>query len=219
LTHYNSVGLHYRMTEELHAADGDDRNRQPRGDRRRQQILDAAVELFAAKGYRGTGVVQLAKRVGMTDTGVLYYFGSKDRLLREVVAERQPYPFPNVDDGVTLRQLRDVGRHGAQTPLLVRLFAVLGAESLNPDEPLHDYFVRRYDAGRAFARRVLEADRDRDLIRDDIDIDQIATEIIAVGLGMEIMWLADPDSIDLAAAGEAFIDRLVDELAPRDHEA
>jgi hypothetical protein len=53
-------------------ANGDDRNRQPRGTRRRQQILDAAVELLAAKGYRATGVTGLAERVGLTAPGVLY---------------------------------------------------------------------------------------------------------------------------------------------------
>ena len=69
-------------------AGADTRNRQRRGDARRQQILDAAVALFAAQGYRGTGVAALADRVGMTATGLLYYFGSKERLLAEVVAER-----------------------------------------------------------------------------------------------------------------------------------
>src|ERR1700691_3875650 len=34
----------------------DVRSPQPRGDLRRQQILDAAVELFAGKGYCSTGV-------------------------------------------------------------------------------------------------------------------------------------------------------------------
>ena len=64
------------------------RKQQPRGELRRQQILDAAVELFSAKGYRGTGLAALAERVGVTATGILYYFGTKERMLQEVVAER-----------------------------------------------------------------------------------------------------------------------------------
>ena len=76
------------VSQIVRAAGADDRTRQARGDLRRQQILDAAVELFATKGYRGAGVAALAERVGMTATGLLYYFGSKERLLQEVVAER-----------------------------------------------------------------------------------------------------------------------------------
>ncbi len=52
-------------------AGADERTRQPRGDLRRQQIIDAAVELVASKGSRGTGVAALAERVGTTATGLL----------------------------------------------------------------------------------------------------------------------------------------------------
>lgn len=52
-------------------AKADDRRRQTRGDARRQQILDAAVELFSAKGYRSTGLAELADTVGMTHPGLL----------------------------------------------------------------------------------------------------------------------------------------------------
>ena len=60
-------------------------NRETKREARRQAILDAAVELFARRGYRGTGVAALGKRVGMTATGLLYYFGSKERLLTEAL--------------------------------------------------------------------------------------------------------------------------------------
>src|ERR1700684_4158124 len=140
-------------------AGGDARNRQPRGDRRRQQILDAAVALFGAKGYRGTGVAALAERVGMTATGMLYYFGTKERLLREVVAERDR--MDAIDPGaaspldLTLSNLRDIGRHNGETATLTRLYLVLGIESLDSDDPLHDFFVERYETARQFVRALL----------------------------------------------------------------
>ena len=141
-------------------AGGDARNRQPRGDRRRQQILDAAVALFGAKGYRGTGVAALADRVGMTATGMLYYFGSKERLLQEVVAERDRRDVLDLDS-LTLSSFRELGRHNAETALLTRLYVVLGAESLDADDPLHDFFIDRYETARALVRSVLERERGR----------------------------------------------------------
>jgi AcrR family transcriptional regulator len=195
-------------------ADGDARNRQARGARRRQQIIDAAVELFAAKGYRGTGLAELADRVGMTGTGLLYYFGTKARLLREVVAERDRADQLEPLAELTLSSLRELGRHNVETALLTRLYAVLGAESFDPGEPLHDFFVERYETARSFARELLRADVDAGRVRSDIDVEQVALEVIATLMGLEIQWLTDPGRIDLATATEAYVDRLVTELAP-----
>jgi AcrR family transcriptional regulator len=209
---------HMRVTRAVRAAGADRRTRQPRGNLRRRQILDAAVELFAAKGYRGTGLAALGDRVGMTATGLLYYFGSKERLLHEVVAERDRADA--LDDGgsaapgLTLSSLRNLGRHNVETATLTRLYVVLGAESIDAEEPLHHFFVERYEAARAFVRALLESDQRQGTIRADVDIDERAREVIAMAMGLEVQWLADPQRVDLAGAFEAYVDRLVEELAP-----
>lgn len=195
-------------------AGADTRNRQARGVLRRQQILDAAVVLFAQKGYRGSGLAALADRVGMTATGLLYYFGSKKRLLQEVVAERDRVDTIDAYQGVTLQSLREIGRHNVETTTLTRLYAVLTAESFDPGDPLHDFFVERYETARGFARDVLAAERDAGRVRPDIDIDQVAYELIAVVMGLEIQWLTDPERVDLGARIETYVDNLIDRLAP-----
>ena len=209
---------HVRTTRGARAAGADRRNRQPRGDLRRRQILDAAVELFAAKGYRGTGLAALGDRVGMTATGLLYYFGSKERLLHEVVAERDRADALDRDvptaPGLTLASLRNLGRHNVETGTLTRLYVVLGAESIDSDEPLHEFFVERYETARGFVRAILESEQRQGTIRADVDIDERAQEVIAMAMGLEVQWLADPQRVDLARAFEAYVDRLVEELAP-----
>jgi len=211
-------GEHVRTTRGARAAAADRRTRQPRGDLRRRQILDAAVELFAAKGYRGTGLAALGDRVGMTATGLLYYFGSKERLLHEVVAERDRADALDHDEptapGLTLASLRNLGRHNVETATLTRLYVVLGAESIDPDEPLHDFFVDRYETARAFVRAILESEQRQGTIRSEVDIDERAREVIAMAMGLEVQWLADPQRVDLTTAFEAYVDRLVTELAP-----
>jgi AcrR family transcriptional regulator len=201
------------------AAGADQRHRQPRGNLRRQQILDAAVELFASKGYRGTGVAALGDRVGMTATGLLYYFGSKERLLHEVVAERDRVD-PGGPDGptepsVTLSSLRFLGQHNVETATLMRLYVVLGAESLDESDPLHEFFVGRYETARTFVRNVLEAEKVQGRVRRDVEVDDMAREIIAVVMGLEIQWLTDPQRVDLAGAIATYIDRLIMDLGPR----
>jgi AcrR family transcriptional regulator len=196
------------------AADADDRQRQRRGDRRRQQILDAAVELFAANGSRGTGIAALAERVGMTAPGVLYYFGSKERLLLEVVAERDRLDIASMPSEIRLHDLRGLGRHNQDHETLTRLFAVLGAESFDRDSPLHEFFRSRNDLIRGAFRTLLASERDRGAVRSDVDLDQIAREMVAVVIGLEQQWLTDPDHFDYPAAVEAYFDRLVHDLAP-----
>jgi AcrR family transcriptional regulator len=209
---------HMRATRAVRAAGADRRTRQPRGSLRRRQILDAAVELFAAKGYRGMGLAALGDRVGMTATGLLYYFGSKERLLHEVVAERDRADALDGGElaapGLTLSSLRNLGRHNVETATLTRLYVVLGAESIDAEEPLHDFFVERYEAARAFVRALLESEQRQGTIRADVDIDERAQEVIAMAMGLEVQWLADPQRVDLARAFEAYVDRLVEELAP-----
>jgi AcrR family transcriptional regulator len=198
-------------------AGADERTRQPRGDLRRQQIIDAAVELFAAKGYRGTGVAALADRVGMTATGLLYYFGTKERLLREVVAERDRMETIDPDRefplALTLSSLRELGRHNVETAILTRLYLVLGAESFDPDDPLHEFFVERYEVAREFVRALLHDEKAQGRVRPEVDVDQVALEVIAMIMGLEYQWVTDPARVDFGRAMERYIDQLIVQLA------
>ncbi len=56
----------------------------PLVDDKRRRILDAALETFAARGYHGTAVPEVAEAAGV-GTGTLYrYFENKEALVNEV---------------------------------------------------------------------------------------------------------------------------------------
>ena len=57
--------------------------RPARGQARRQAILEAAMELYAKGGFRGTGLTAIGERVGVSHAAVLYHFGTARNLLRE----------------------------------------------------------------------------------------------------------------------------------------
>jgi TetR/AcrR family transcriptional regulator len=48
-------------------------------------ILDAALEVFSAFGYRGSTVDQIAARSGLSKPNLLYYFRSKDEIYKAVL--------------------------------------------------------------------------------------------------------------------------------------
>ena len=52
----------------------------------RDQVAQAAVELFAEKGYANTSVQEVVERAGVTKGAMYHYFGSKDDLLYEIYA-------------------------------------------------------------------------------------------------------------------------------------
>jgi AcrR family transcriptional regulator len=55
-------------------------------DARRRQILEAAVQVIAAKGVCDTGIKDVAERAGTSPALVIYYFGTKDTLLAEALS-------------------------------------------------------------------------------------------------------------------------------------
>ncbi len=52
------------------------------------QILEVAERLFAGHGYEGTSVRDIAQEAGVNVAMISYYFGSKEKLLHAVFANR-----------------------------------------------------------------------------------------------------------------------------------
>ena len=57
------------------------------GEEKREQILQAAVRVFAAQGYESSRVGDVAKEAGVAYGLVYHYFGSKDAVLEAVFRE------------------------------------------------------------------------------------------------------------------------------------
>ena len=51
----------------------------------RRKVLDAAIEVFAAKGYSGASVNELLAATGLSKPTLYYYFGSKEGLFRAIL--------------------------------------------------------------------------------------------------------------------------------------
>lgn len=54
---------------------------------REQEIIDAAVDIFHAKGYAATSVDDVAAAVGILKGSLYYYMDSKEDLLRRIVED------------------------------------------------------------------------------------------------------------------------------------
>ena len=55
---------------------------------KRGELLERAMELFAARGYDAVGVQEIAEAAGVTKPTLYYYFGNKEGLLRALLEGR-----------------------------------------------------------------------------------------------------------------------------------
>jgi AcrR family transcriptional regulator len=65
-------------------------SRAEQADRRRAELVDVALRLFAERGFRGTTIADIATATGTAHGLVYHYFRSKDELL-EAILERYSF--------------------------------------------------------------------------------------------------------------------------------
>jgi AcrR family transcriptional regulator len=51
-------------------------SRKEQGEQTRRAIVQAAVELYAEAGVRGTGLIDIGERAGVSHATIFYHFGS-----------------------------------------------------------------------------------------------------------------------------------------------
>ena len=64
---------------------GDAMATRTRSEERRAEIVRAALEVIAERGYRGASLAAVAERVGLTQQGLLHHFPTKEALLVAVM--------------------------------------------------------------------------------------------------------------------------------------
>ncbi|WP_027346626.1 TetR/AcrR family transcriptional regulator [Hamadaea tsunoensis] len=163
---------------------------------RRAEILAAALDLFAERGYRGTSLAAVADRIGLTQQGVLHYFPSKDALLTEVLRRRDEIDeqtFAGAAREDALATMERLVAYNATRPGLVQSFTVLSADSVTEDHPAKEFFVERYRRMREMATVPAAG----------LTAEQTAALLIAVMDGLQLQWLLDP-SVDMVEIFHGF---------------
>ena len=168
--------------------------------------MQAAHEVFTAKGYRGGSLGEIADRVGITHQGILHYFGSKEQLLVEVLRDRdtsgrQVFERAERPEGVDFLQhvLRTVAMNTERTGI-VQAYTVLSAESVTEDHPAQDWFRDRFDGLRDDLAEALRiACGPGEPAVSDEQLAMGASALIAVMDGLQVQWLLEPSAIDMPA--------------------
>jgi AcrR family transcriptional regulator len=176
------------------------RRRFRNADETRARILSAAVAEFAASGYRGASLGSIARHAGVSQSGLLHHFPSKELLLAAVIDVRSSdhlaeYLAAKAEDpelGFMTGMVR-LMRRGARELDLTRLFIVVIGEATSPDHPAHEWAIRRYEAITDIVVEALREAQERELLRSDFDVRTTASTLLAAMDGLQLRYLLGED--------------------------
>ncbi|GAA3619884.1 TetR/AcrR family transcriptional regulator [Microlunatus ginsengisoli] len=174
-----------------------------RGTRRREQIVDAARQLFVTEGYRAVSLRDIAAAAGLTHPGLLRHFAGKEAILDAVVddLERANHVWIDRQGGpLAPASMVELAEHNATIPGYVALFTMLAGEASSAHHPAHDRMRRRYEWLREQNAAVLG--------RHVEDPRTEATRLAAVWDGLQLLSLYDP-SIDVPSELARWLEALL----------
>ena len=194
------------------------KKRAPRGkyaktEETRRAILDEALHVFAASGYRAGSVAKIAANIGMTEAGIAYHFPNKVELLQAVLDHRDDLLREIiVSDGDGIRILKaviELHESLTQSRGYAELYCVVSAEAINPKHPAHKRFVTQRRGSRKILRDAFQDLATKNLLAPGVDPD-LAGDICSAHIdGVQIQWLLEAEEIDMAKQVEGLFRQFI----------
>lgn len=187
------------------------------GEARRVAIVAAATTLFAEQGHHATSLSQIGARAGVSKTAVAYHFTSKEAIVHAVLDAHQRRIGPVLmgiaeDRGlVALGRLWEIVAHDEHHREHAALWGMVVAEAASHDATLRPRVQENYGNFRAGIARFLREAREDGEVRDGIDDEAVATDILAVINGTTTSWLID-GNIQMVPIVQAHLQRVIADI-------
>ncbi len=183
------------------------------------EIVDAAIELFGSRGFKGTTIAAIAERVGLTDAGVLHHFPTKSVLIEAALERGLLLQTTRMQELLepggleAIRRMRNWGSIVEESPELTSLQIVMSTEGIALDSPVRDYVQQRYANLHELIVGLIRQGVDRGEIRPGVDADWEASALIAYLDGIRVQWFYSDNRLSLITAVQRYFDLLVERLA------
>jgi AcrR family transcriptional regulator len=174
-------------------------------------LIDAAMDLFAAYGYRGTSLSRIAQAAGVTKGALYWHFSDKEEffiaVVKKVLGELdRPYRerMPPTNREEFLREFEwtfeNMAEQNKRHPWVTRLLLIITLES-HKISPRVLRVMRRGNLEQSKSLCAL-VDRGKELGAFDpaIDSEWAATQIFAAYLGLADLWYLHGANFDLRKA-------------------
>lgn len=193
------------------------RPRNADGQRTRQAILDAALDLFGERGFFGTTLRDVATAVGVRESALYNYFPSKDALFEALIVADQDtkrerlsaaLDGPDDDPRAILERLARLSLEDFAAPRQRQFFRILMSDGLRLARAGRFNLVERMGSGRARVREAMQRFIDRGWLR-QADPDLLALNFSAPLLLWRHMLAIEAD-LPVLRDPEAFARQHVD---------
>jgi len=186
-----------------------------RPDERPQELLDAALAVFAERGYRNARIDDVAEAAGVTKGAVYHHFANKEQLLSRAIEHYLATAFGDLDAllrgeggpaSVRIRMLLRRG-FGSADPKRRRVLALL-LQDLRHDVPraYRQWLAGGPMKGWQLLADLIEEGKTNGEFRPDVDAESAARVTIA-GLMAQLVWQQLAREVPGLAIDE---DRLID---------
>ncbi|VTU37981.1 HTH-type transcriptional regulator MtrR [Variovorax sp. PBL-H6] len=171
-----------------------------------ERIVEAAVQLFATRGYASSTLEEVAAKAGFTKGAVYYYFKSKERLLLDVLSAIEQRSIDATveavrrDGGTPSAQLVNFVRHqtrwAARHPKDLAVVVLLSMETANRKSKVRTRMLGMYAKISRLLEEIIDAGKRSGEFCTDQETKDTALYLQAVHDGNMMIWYrsgTDPD--------------------------
>ncbi len=190
---------------------------------RKTQILDAALRVFARKGFHKARMDDIAKKAGLSKGLLYWYFESKDALILALVKLlfepdlRELERLLAEKDRPVPERLEELARSSLSALLpfhdLMPIVYEYYAQATRPG-PIQKAVQRYYQRYRELLAKLLAEGVARGELRPDLDPEQTALSLMALVEGMVLMWVVGPERKDIQNRWDSVARQVLDCLLP-----
>jgi AcrR family transcriptional regulator len=176
----------------------------------RRELIDAAVEVFAERGYQAASVEDVVRRSGLSKGTFYFNFAGKEALFAAVVHDRLDAPARELigvtaeapgdvpTAGTVSAGLADLVRHERAPLLLLQDYWAQAAR----DETVAVRYRTRQSSLRDALAAALQARHEHTGVPLTFDAQRLAQAFIALAQGLALESIVDPDAADAALFGD-----------------
>lgn len=187
---------------------------------RTQQILDAAMVVFAQSGFHNARMDDIAEEAGVSKGTLYWYFDSKDDIILGILDRLFDVELDDLQamlqaDGSAYERLLTFAQYFVEEaqkmsellPIAYEFYAVASRR-----EPVQEFFRTYFSAYRDGLIALIRQGIERGELREDTEPDDVALTIMAFFEGIMLLWVTDAAAIDLEAQVSASMELLLDNI-------
>jgi AcrR family transcriptional regulator len=188
------------------------KERSPAWLEQRAQILAKAAEVFALNGFNGTNITDIANHLGVSQSNIYYYFGTKQEIFLELVRRASDYNVTGAEAvaakvGLAVDRLAEViellaSSYEEHSPFLNLYVQEDGRWVSSTGTELQEFFLKSAQRFEAAVLAIVDDGIRKGDLRADLDA-QVVTYAVLGAVNWMHRWYRPGGGLSGAAVGQA----------------